>query len=72
MKDELETEAETLRIEDEVPDRGTVIFEWDRRYSVVAYDANGGLLKEFMLYERNHNALFSLIDDCVNDPTMWE
>lgn len=59
----MEHDAESLRLEENIDGVGTVIFEWDRSYYVVAYDeTETRFRKEFELDERSYNALFALID----------
>lgn len=62
-------DAETLKIEEELDEVGTVIFEWNRSNLVVAYDEREEVFrKEFRLDERSHNALFDLIDRVAENP----
>lgn len=62
-------DAETLKIEEEFDEIGTVIFEWNRSNYVVAYDEREEKFrKEFLLDERSHNALFDLIDRLAENP----
>lgn len=62
-------DVETLKIEEEFDEVGTVIFEWDRSFSVVAYDESEQQFhKEFTLEDRSHNAFFDLIDDLAHNP----
>lgn len=62
-------DGETLKIEEELDEVGTVIFEWNRSFNVVAYDEHEAIFrKEFFLDERSHNALFDLIDKLAENP----
>lgn len=62
-------EGETLKIEEELDEVGTVIFEWNRSFNVVAYDEQEvRFRKEFILEDRSHNAFFDLIDEVAQNP----
>lgn len=62
-------ELEDLKIQEEIDGIGTVIFEWDRCYNVIAYDEHEELFrKEFMLGEATYQELFDLIDYYANNP----
>lgn len=62
-------EGETLKIEEELDEVGTVIFEWNRSFNVVAYDEREERFrKEFTLEDRSHNAFFDLIDEVAQNP----
>lgn len=62
-------DGETLKIEEEFDEVGTVIFEWNRSFNVVAYDEREEQFrKEFTLEDRSHNALFDLIDSVAQNP----
>ena len=62
-------DGETLKIEEEFDEVGTVIFEWNRSFNVVAYDEREEKFrKEFTLEDRSHNALFDLIDSVAQNP----
>lgn len=62
-------EGETLKIEEQFDEVGTVIFEWNRSFNVVAYDENEEQFrKEFFLDDRSYNAFFDLIDELSQNP----
>ncbi len=62
-------DSDSLRIEEEFPEIGTVIFEWDRSHHVIAYDERESKFrKEFILDDRSYNALFDLIDNIAENP----
>ena len=62
-------DGETLKIEEEFDEVGTVIFEWNRSFNVVAYDEQEvRFRKEFTLEDRSHNAFFDLIDSVAQNP----
>lgn len=65
---ELEADTENLSVQEEFDGIGTVIFEWDQAFKVVAYDEREEQFrKEFLLDERSWTALFDLIDDLDNN-----